>query len=366
MMALWKITSDGPTKVRETTPQHEKLLEESLEEWIASNPSLLGEPLMVLGRQVMIPDVKDRLDILALDPQGNAVIVELKRGKLSDPVDMQALRYASYISKWSYPDFENQARAYLGKSGDPDFNFNETFEQFCADCGVDEAPDINTDQRMVIVGSEVRDKLGSVALWLRDRGVDIKVIEVELFRDGDTLLLEPRVIIPLPVSKFAETGKRSSPGVSQPWLSDGKTWHLEKRCSRQTRGMLIKLDDMIHDSYEVDGPRWDQKNYVAYRIDSYNWLAVVTRPTALMLIFDHVRSGAFTQARLAQDLGVQEFEGDSPLSERLALPSSVQVKPRNEGTDRVFLRVKEGFDLESEAFLGFLGKAYKAFSRKAL
>ena len=364
-MALWKITSDGPTKVRETKPQAEKLLEESLEEWIASNPSLLGEPLMVLGRQVMIPDVKDRLDILALDPQGNAVIVELKRGKLSDPVDMQALRYASYISKWSYPDFENQARAYLGKSGDPDFNFNEAFEQFCADSGIDEAPDINTDQRMVIVGSEVRDKLGSVALWLRDRGVDIKVIEVELFRDGDTLLLEPRVIIPLPVSKFADTGKRSSTGIaSQPWISDGKTWHLEKRCSRQTRETLIRLDDMIHDSYEVDGPRWDQKYYVAYRVGSYNWLAVVTRPTALVLVF-HVRSGVFDQARLAQDLGVQEFEGDSPLSERLGLPSSVQVKPRNEGTDRVMLRVKDDFSLDSKAFVTFLGDAYKAFPKKA-
>ena len=172
------------------------------------------------------------------------------------------------------------------------------------------------------------------------------MVEVELFREGDSLLLEPHTIIPLPVSRFTETGVKSPGGVAQPWSSDGKTWHLEKRCSRETRAMFLKLDDLIRDSHEVDGPRWDQKGYVAYRIGNYNWLAVVTRPKFLVLYF-HVEAGVFKQSTLASELGVQEFEGDSSLSERLALPSSVQVKPRNEGADRVVLRVKEGFSLES-------------------
>jgi hypothetical protein len=43
----------------------EKLLEENLEDWVISDPSILGEPLLIIGRQVLIPDIKDRLDILA-------------------------------------------------------------------------------------------------------------------------------------------------------------------------------------------------------------------------------------------------------------------------------------------------------------
>ena len=98
-MPIWKITPQGPVKVAETTLAREKLLEEHIEDWIAETPNILEEPLLIIGRQVLIPDVKDKLDLLAIDPQGKAVIIELKRGKLKDPVDMQALRYASYVSK---------------------------------------------------------------------------------------------------------------------------------------------------------------------------------------------------------------------------------------------------------------------------
>ena len=78
-MPIWKITPKGPIKVSQTKPKQEKLLEENLEDWVITDPSLLGEPLLIIGRQVMIPEVRDRLDVLALDPQGNAVVVELKR-----------------------------------------------------------------------------------------------------------------------------------------------------------------------------------------------------------------------------------------------------------------------------------------------
>src|SRR5215218_8308878 len=134
-MSLWKIKHNKPQKINETNLLREKLLEENLENWIALDPSLLGEPLLVIGRQVLISDTKDRLDLLALDPQGASVIIELKRGHLKDPVDVQALRYASYISKWRFEDFENTARNHLGKVGDSEFNFNALFESFCEEGG---------------------------------------------------------------------------------------------------------------------------------------------------------------------------------------------------------------------------------------
>ncbi len=358
-MAIWKITKGGPEQVPQTAPKKEKLLESDLEDWIEGNPELLGEPLMIIGRQVMIPEIKDRLDILAVDTNGNAVIVELKRGKLKDPVDMQALRYASYISKWQFEDFARQAQSYLGRDGE-DYNFNAAFEEFCQNAGVDDIPEVNTDQRMIVLGSAVREKLGSVALWLREHRVDIKVIEVRTYKEGDTILIEPVVIIPVPVSRFADTGKAKTEG--SPWVVDGKQWHLESRCSAATRKVFLQLDDLLRDNFDVDGPRWNQKYYVAYRQSNKNWLAVSTSSQSLRLDF-LVKKGAFKTERLAKVLGVQAFDREDSLAEKLNLPSSVHVKNRTETTDRVLLRIKEDFDLESEAFHEFVKGAYEAFPK---
>ena len=361
-MPIWKITPEGPAKVDETQLEQEELLERHLEDWLVADPSLFGEPLLVIGRQVVIPDVRDQLDLLALDPEGNAVVIELKRGKLKDPVDMQALRYASYISKWQFEDFEKEATAYLEARSDPDFNFNELYEEFCREAGVDEAPDLNSDQRLILVGSEVRDKLGSVALWLHDHNIDIKVIEIEAYRQDEVILVQPRVIIPLPVSRFLDTGRAPRGEVSRPWKTDGKSWHLDRRCSASTRAMLLKLNDLIRDNLEVDGPRWNQKFYVSYRVDSGIWLAVVTRTGALNLNFV-VSASAFDQADLASRLSVEQFVREDSLADKFGLPSSVLIRKRGESTDRVTLRIKEDFHLKSQAFVEFLQEAHEAFPR---
>lgn len=360
-MGLWKITDKGPAKVAETKLKQEKLLEEKLEDWISSDPSILGEPLLIVGRQVLIPDIKDRLDLLAFDPQGNAVIIELKRGKLKDPVDIQSLRYASYISKWTFEDFENLARNYMGKVGDPEYNFNSIYESFCEDAGIDETPDLNKDQRVIILGGSVKDKLGSVALWLHEHGIDIKVIEMHAYKDKDTIIIEPNTVIPFQVSRFEDTGRVKLDG-SSPWLKDGKWWHLEKRCSPKTKEMFFRLDQIIQENFNVDGPRWNQKHYVAYRINNYNWMGIITTPNILRLEI-LVKASSFKDEDVAKRLGIVKFDKEESLSEKFGLPSSVLIKNRNKISDRMYIRVKDDFDLESDEFLGFLKDAYKAFPK---
>jgi hypothetical protein len=87
-MALWRVTANGPVEIPQTKPKKAKLVESDLEDWVVKNPAILGEPLLVIWRQVLIPDIKDRLDVLAVDTAGNAVVIELKRGHLRDPVDV--------------------------------------------------------------------------------------------------------------------------------------------------------------------------------------------------------------------------------------------------------------------------------------
>lgn len=360
-MTLWKVSKDGPSRVTKTKFKQEKILEKELENWIANDPSILGEKLLIIGRQVIIPEVKDRLDLLALDPQGNTVIIELKRGSLKDPVDIQSLRYASYLSKWKFDDFENIAKNFLGESGNSDFNFNSVFEDFCDEAGVGDSPDINEDQRLIIVGSEVKDRLGSVALWLRDHSVDIKIVEVTSYKDGDSVYIEPRVIVPIPVSKFESVGKTSASGPS-PWLKNGRTWHLEKRCSNATKEMLLKLIRLIDENFQVDGPNWNQKLYVSFRINNITWLNVRTFTSQLELRF-LVKSKQYDINDIANELGVVKFDSEVSFSEKLNLPSSVTILEISESSDRIVLRLKKDFDLESSKFIEFCKKVYKAFPK---
>ena len=129
-----------------------------------------------------------------------------------------------------------------------------------------------------------------------------------------------------------------------------------------TRQMLLTLDDIIRDRLDIDGPRWSQKFYVAYRIGSRNWLTIATSSGRLRLRF-LVDAGAFSATDLAESLSVEEFDKEGSLAEKLGLPSSVLVQSLNEATDRVILRVKKDFNLMSDTFAEFLERAYEAFPR---
>ncbi|HXY88029.1 MAG TPA: hypothetical protein VEG44_06290 [Candidatus Acidoferrales bacterium] len=211
------------------------------------------------------------------------------------------------------------------------------------------------------MGSEIKDKLGSVALWLYDHKVNIKVIEIELFRDGENTFLQPQVIIPLPVSRFTETGRNLQP-TSALWMADGKAWHLDKRCSPKTRELLLKLDELIKEKLEVDGPHWGQKYYVSYKIGNYLWLRVNTRASVLQLNFV-VKSKTFAEQDLAQRLGFAQYSNVQSQAEKMNLGNSVFVEESDESRDYIRLRIKDKFDMQSKPFLEFLEQAYKAFPK---
>jgi hypothetical protein len=348
---LWKVNGNGrPLRVEQTRLSHEDVLEEQLENWIQATPAMLGEPLLFIGRQVQISDVKDRIDLLALDTAGNLVVVELKRGSLKDPVDMQALRYASYVSRWGYDQIAAQAKTYFSGKDVEDLTLDQRFTTFCEEAGAED-PDVdyNREQRIIIVGQSVRDKLGSVALWLLKHRIDIKIVEVGVFRDGKELLLSPNVVIPPPTSEKFELGKQSN-SSDEPWIRDGEHWHTHERCGPEAASLLRAVIKNVLETVPTGEPSWNQKYYVSIRKDGGSWMAIRTHRNMLVLDI-RVNKTAFQPTEVATRLGLVLFQKEADLAEKLELPSSISIAPQ--GThDRIRLRLKEEFDLasKSEAF----------------
>lgn len=78
--------------------------ERHLQSMICANPDSfceeIAERLLVVGQEVRPSDaVPDRIDIPAVDEDGSAVVIELKRGTHKLQL-LQAVSYAGMVSRW--------------------------------------------------------------------------------------------------------------------------------------------------------------------------------------------------------------------------------------------------------------------------
>ena len=93
---IWQVGQGVPLKLAESNVG----LEKNLESWIEADPSLLPGELEIISRQMPVEGV--RLDVLALDPLGRYIVIEVKAGALLTDVVTQAMYYAAQIDKYSF------------------------------------------------------------------------------------------------------------------------------------------------------------------------------------------------------------------------------------------------------------------------
>ena len=165
-----------------------------IQEWIAGTPEILGEPLMIISKELILPSGR-RLDLLAVDKEGALVVIELKRDNSGSDVEWQAIKYASYCSSFSYDEIYKYFAEYLGTDGD---DAQVKIEGFI-NC---EPEDLNQRQRIILVAKEFHSEVISAVLWLRESEINIECIRLTPYFDhkGD-LFINPEIIIPLPEAK---------------------------------------------------------------------------------------------------------------------------------------------------------------------
>lgn len=203
-----------------------------LQEWIAKNPAALGEELLIIQKEFDgFDDTRERLDLLALDKDGNLVIIENKLDDSGRNVTWQALKYASYCSTLTKDQIVEIYQAYLdtqdGQENQEQDDKKSAKHRICTFLGHQDADDatfkdlqLNQEQRIIFIAKEYRKEVTSTVLWLMlKHKMKIQCFKVTPYDFNEQYFLDIEQIIPVKETeefmiKMAEKDRDDQKGSS--------------------------------------------------------------------------------------------------------------------------------------------------------
>lgn len=174
--AVWKV-GFLPQPLAEVCLESEALLEKM----ILSASNILSPHWLLIGQQVRT-DYGGLIDLLAVNQDGQLIVIELKRSQTPREVIAQALDYASWVKDLKadeiahiYDRFSNGGA--LGEAFHLKFGLALDEEQ------------LNGSHQIVIVASTLDSSTERIVNYLNNMEVAINVIFFQVFQDGDNQYL---------------------------------------------------------------------------------------------------------------------------------------------------------------------------------
>ena len=169
---------------------------QDIQEWVADNPGILGDDLLIIGKEFSGFDrTNERLDLLAVDRDGKLVIIELKRDDSGTDAHWQAIKYASYLQRAKEDSIIRMAAEYRGESEE------ESAAALLQHLDTDDLNGLNNDQRIILASHRFAPEVTSAALWLNQKVPDlITCVKLTPHQDTQTsaLYVQASTIIPVP------------------------------------------------------------------------------------------------------------------------------------------------------------------------
>ena len=197
---LWRVDGESVEQV----PTRGIASEERLEDILEARIDILGlGNLFQIGRQV-VTDFGKRIDLLAIDGQGDLHVIELKKDRTPREVVAQALEYGFWVQSLS---FEAIRELYAKHHDGEDFDsaFTSHFEA--------EIPEaINTSHQLVVVATGMDMSTEQIVEYVRGYRVPINVLFFEYLDDGGReYLARSWLTDPELETKGAGAGKKQAP-----------------------------------------------------------------------------------------------------------------------------------------------------------
>lgn len=264
-----------------------------IEEWIRKAPDILGEDLLVVSAEFdRFNGSQDRLDVLAVDRQGNLVVVEIKRDPYAGYADLQAIRYAAMVSTMTVDKLAPHYLSYLQKYvRDDRVTLEEAKNQIVEFVETEDFEELTTKPRIILCSEGFSLEVTTTVLWLRQFSVDISCVQFTPYLVEGKIVIVPTKVIPLQTAeqyqvdiqkKQEERARPSSGPRRQPTLQI----LLEKGLIKGGETIRLKSYLPSHIKYREGDPtfsgvlvavpgrgckvRWD-KDQQEYAISTLTW-----------------------------------------------------------------------------------------------
>lgn len=150
--------------------------------------------------------------MLAVDKQGDIVVIELKRDRTPRDTLAQALEYASFVERLDYEQLEEIFCTYID---DESANLAQYHHDYF-ELDTDEAAVFNKDQRIVIIGQRITPEIRQTSAFLRTKGVRVTCVEFTFFKTEEGVrLLSSDIVVGKEPAQLSRISSGSLPQTSE-------------------------------------------------------------------------------------------------------------------------------------------------------
>lgn len=244
---VWEIDNNKLIPISTTMTEEGRKEKEDLEKWIKSHPEILGDDIAIIAEQPTLLST-NKPDFIAVDSDGNIVIVELKRDAGDRDAVAQTIDYASeiYNSFNDVDDFIKYFDPYCEKLNHKkvDMYLSEIFQE-----GENYNLDIKSI-KILIVTTQSDNSTERIVEWLSENyGMDINVLIITYVMTKDKKeLLTRTVIVPEKILKKTikrekrdDLANRIRDAVKEGRLAAGTTLELDIENSKVDETSKNKL-----------------------------------------------------------------------------------------------------------------------------
>ena len=193
------IDKTGIKEYTRKTVRKETYIEDFLEKHVA----VLDPNILVIGRQVRTDNNK-LIDLMGIDSEGNAVVIELKRGMTARDAISQALDYAVWAENADYDKLNSIVKKkHLGKYKDLYGLFNSNFKTI--------PEPWNENQKIYIIAERIDEKTREMASYLSRRNVDIKCVELNFYKNAEQDVVNVDFVVGDPTDTLDKSSGKNAP-----------------------------------------------------------------------------------------------------------------------------------------------------------